>query len=80
VLLPYLRKCPPSQLSIGFSLGCRVVLIHEPDREDYARRYKIDVSSDREQWLTVFEGRGEPGRSGASFNPVRARFVRITAI
>jgi hypothetical protein len=28
----------------------------------------------------VFEGRGEPGRSGASFNPIRARFVRITAI
>ncbi|MEK6285803.1 MAG: discoidin domain-containing protein, partial [Acidobacteriota bacterium] len=58
----------------------KVVLIHEPDGEDFARRYKIDVSSDGGQWLTVFEGRGEPGRSGASFNPVRARFVRITAI
>jgi hypothetical protein len=56
------------------------VLIHEPDREDYARRYKIDVSSDGGQWQTVFEGRGELGRSGAGFNPVRARFVRITAI
>ena len=58
----------------------KVVLIHEPDREDYARRYKIDVSSDSRQWQTVFEGRGEPGRSGVSFSPVRARFVRITAI
>jgi len=57
-----------------------VVLIHEPDREDYPRRYKIDVSSDGGQWQTVFEGRGEPGRSGSSFTPVRARFVRITAI
>jgi hypothetical protein len=58
----------------------KVVLIHEPDREDYPRRYKIDVSSDGGQWQTVFEGRGEPGRSGASFDPARARFVRITAI
>ena len=58
----------------------KVVLIHEPDREDYPRRYKIDVSSDGGQWQTVFEGRGEPGRSAASFDPVRARFVRITAI
>ncbi|HWO02325.1 MAG TPA: discoidin domain-containing protein [Blastocatellia bacterium] len=58
----------------------KVVLFHEPDREDYPRRYKIDVSSDGGQWQTVFEGRGEPGRSGATFNPVRARFVRITAI
>jgi len=58
----------------------KVVLVHEPDREDYARRYKIEVSSDRGQWRTVFDGRGEPGRSTASFEPVRARFVRITAI
>jgi hypothetical protein len=58
----------------------KVLLIHEPDREDYPRRYKIDVSSDGGQWQTVFEGRGEPGRSAASFNPVRARFVRITAV
>ena len=57
----------------------KVVLVHEPDRDDYPRRYKIEVSSDRGQWQTVFEGRGEPGRSTASFNPVRARFVRITA-
>jgi hypothetical protein len=58
----------------------KVVLVHEPDREDYPRRYKIEVSTDRGQWQTVFEGRGEPGRSTASFNPVRARFVRITAM
>ena len=58
----------------------KVVLIHEPDREDYPRRYKIEVSSDGGQWQTVFEGRGEVSRSGASFNPVRARYVRITAI
>jgi hypothetical protein len=58
----------------------KVVLIHEPDREDYPRRYKIDVSLNVGQWKTVFEGPGEPGRSGAIFEPVRARFVRITAI
>jgi len=58
----------------------KVVLFHEPDREDYPGRYRIDVSSDARQWQTVFEGRGELSRSGASFNPVRARFVRITAI
>ena len=58
----------------------KVVVFHEPDREDYTGRYRIDVSSDARQWQTVFEGRGELSRSGASFNPVRARFVRITAI
>lgn len=58
----------------------KVLLIHDPDVEDYARRYKIEVSSDGVQWITVFEGRGEPGRSDTTFNPVRARFVRITAI
>jgi hypothetical protein len=58
----------------------KVVLVHEPDREDYPRRYKIEVSSDGAQWQAVFEGRGEPARSTATFNPVRTRFVRITAI
>ena len=58
----------------------KVVLVHEPDVEDYARRYKIEVSTNGEQWITVFEGRGEPARSGTQFNPVRARFVRITAL
>ncbi len=58
----------------------RVVQIHAPDQEDYPRRYKIEVSADGAQWQAVFEGRGEPGRSGASFAPVRARFVRVTAI
>jgi hypothetical protein len=58
----------------------RVVMVHEPDREDFARRYKIELSLDGRQWQPVFEGRGEPGRSVASFNPVRSRFVRITAL
>jgi hypothetical protein len=58
----------------------RVVQIHEPDREEFPRRYKIEVSLDGRQWQPVFEGRGEPGRSVATFNPVRARFVRITAL
>jgi hypothetical protein len=58
----------------------KVTLVHEPDRQDYPRRYKIEVSSDGRQWQPVFEGRGEPGRSTATFNPVRTRFVRITAV
>ena len=58
----------------------RVVQVHEPDREDFPRRYKVEVSLDGRQWQPVFEGRGEPGRSVATFNPVRARFVRITAL
>ena len=58
----------------------RVVQVHEPDREDFPRRYKVEVSLDGRQWQPVFEGRGEVGRSVATFNPVRARFVRITAL
>ncbi len=58
----------------------KVVLVHDPDREDYPRRFKIEISSDGRQWNNVFEGRGEPDRSVAVFDPVRARFVRITAI
>jgi hypothetical protein len=58
----------------------RVLQFHEPDSQDYPRRYRIEVSSDGKQWQTVFEGRGEPGRSTATFAPVRARFVRITAL
>jgi hypothetical protein len=58
----------------------KMLLVHDPDREDYARRYKVEVSGDGRQWQQVFDGRGEPGRSTATFNPVRARFVRITAI
>lgn len=58
----------------------KVLLVHDPEREDYARRYKIEVSGDGRQWQQVFDGRGELSRSTATFNPVRARFVRITAL
>jgi len=69
------------QVDLGGSYTIsKVVLFHEPDREDYPGRYRIDVSSDGRQWQTMFEGRGEPSRSTSTFNPVRARFVRITAI
>ena len=37
------------------------------------------MSGDGERWQTVFEGAGARGRSVATFAPVRARFVRITA-
>jgi hypothetical protein len=58
----------------------KVVMVHEPSNEDYPRRYKIEVSLDGRQWQTVFDGRGEEGRSRATFNAVRARFVRVSAI
>ena len=57
----------------------RVVQLHDPDREDYPGRYRIESSEDGRRWQTVFEGRGEPTRSSASFTPVRARYIRITA-
>jgi hypothetical protein len=58
----------------------RVVQVHEPERADFPGRYRIEVSQDGKRWQTVFEGEGERNRSGASFTPVRARYVRITAV
>jgi hypothetical protein len=58
----------------------RVVQIHEPDRADFPGRYRIEVSEDGTRWKTVFEGEGERNRSGASFDPARARYIRITAL
>ena len=57
----------------------KVVQLHDPDREDYAGRYRVEASDDGRRWQTVFEGRGEPSRSSASFTPVRTRYIRITA-
>ena len=57
----------------------KVIQLHDPDREDYPGRYRIEASEDGKRWQTVFEGRGEPNRSSASFTPVRARYIRITA-
>jgi hypothetical protein len=57
----------------------RVVQVHDPEARDFPGRYRVEVSGDGERWQTVFEGAGERGRSVATFAPVRARFVRITA-
>ncbi|HKP14380.1 MAG TPA: discoidin domain-containing protein [Blastocatellia bacterium] len=57
----------------------RVVQVHEPEAREFPGRYRVEVSADGERWQTVFEGAGERGRSVASFAPVRARFVRVTA-
>ncbi|MFY9573526.1 MAG: discoidin domain-containing protein [Blastocatellia bacterium] len=57
----------------------RVVQIHEPDDRDFPGRYRIEVSDDSRRWVPVWQGEGQRGRSVASFNPVRARFLRITA-
>lgn len=58
----------------------RVVQIHEPEGRDFPGRYQVEVSADGERWRTVFEGAGTRGRSVATFTPVRARFIRITAV
>jgi len=57
----------------------KVVQIHAPDEEEYAGRYRLEVSEDGRNWKTVWEGRGERGRSNASFEAIRTRYVRITA-
>ena len=58
----------------------RVVQVHEPDRANFPGRYRIEVSEDGRRWQTAFEGEGERDRSGVSFDPVRARYIRITAL
>jgi hypothetical protein len=58
----------------------KVIQIHDPDERDFPGRYRIEVSEDGRNWRAVWTGQGERGRSVATFNPVRARFVRITAI
>jgi F5/8 type C domain len=57
----------------------RVVQIHEPDGRDFPGRYRVEVSTDGDRWQRVFEGAGTRERSAATFTPVRARFIRITA-
>jgi F5/8 type C domain-containing protein len=69
------------QVDLGGSYSVfRVVQVHEPDINDYPGRYRIEVSLDGRRWQGVFEGAGERSRSGARFTPVRARFIRITAL
>lgn len=57
----------------------KVTLIHDPDDRDFPARYKVEVSEDGNRWRQVWEGEGQNGRSRATFEPVRARFIRITA-
>jgi hypothetical protein len=57
----------------------RVIQVHAPYDGDYPGRYSIEVSGDRSRWQTVWEGEGTSNRSRAMFDPVRARYVRITA-
>ena len=69
------------QIDLGGSYSVsRVTQVHEPDRTDFPGRYRVQVSENGRQWRTVFEGEGERGKSTASFEPTRARYIRITAI
>jgi hypothetical protein len=68
-------------LDLGGSYSVsRVVQVHTPHDKDFPRRYRIEVSENGNRWNTVWEGEGEAnGRSVATFAPVRARHIRITA-
>jgi len=60
----------------------RIVQMHGAWPDDYANEYKVEVSrvQDETRFREVWRGRGEQGRSLARFNPVFARFIRITAL
>lgn len=58
----------------------RVIQVHNPDERDFPGRYRIEVSNDRRNWRSVWQGQGELGRSAVTFRPVRARYIRITAV
>ena len=45
---------------------------------DYPRGYEIQVSSDGSNWTTVRSGQGFGWKQALSFDPVYARYVRIT--
>jgi F5/8 type C domain len=69
------------QIDLGGSYTVRrVVQVHDPDRGDFPGRYRIEVSENGRRWDTVFEGEGERSKSSAAFEPVRVRYIRITAI
>lgn len=67
-------------LDLGGSYSVsKVTQVHNPDEADFPARYKIEVSDDGTRWRQVWEGAGEARRSHANFDPVRTRFVRVTA-
>ncbi|HEX5736669.1 MAG TPA: discoidin domain-containing protein [Blastocatellia bacterium] len=68
-------------LDLGGSYSIsRVVQIHTPHDKDFPRRYRVEVSENGNRWTTAWEGEGSAnGRSVATFEPVRARHIRITA-
>lgn len=56
----------------------RVVLNWE---RAYAKAYRIEVSDDGSQWRTAWETvNSDGGHDTASFDPVDARYVRVTAV
>jgi hypothetical protein len=68
------------ELDLGGSYTIsRVLQVHNPDDRDFPGRYRVEVSENGRNWQTVWEGEGQNGRSRANFNPVRARYVRVTA-
>jgi mono/diheme cytochrome c family protein len=44
----------------------------------FPRGYKVDVSTDGTTWTTVAEGQGSGTQTAIAFEPVMARFIRLT--
>ncbi|MEW6128505.1 MAG: discoidin domain-containing protein [Acidobacteriota bacterium] len=74
----YLGSFIQADLGGSYTIA-KVVQVHEPDNKNFAGRYLVEISMDGNQWQRVFEGVGTGTRSVATFTPVRARYIRLTA-
>jgi len=45
---------------------------------DWPRGYKLEGSSDGQQWKTLAQGKGTPGVSEITFPGVKVKFLKIT--
>ncbi|HEY1051140.1 MAG TPA: discoidin domain-containing protein, partial [Prosthecobacter sp.] len=57
-----------------------VVIDSQGNYQDYARKYKIEVSADGKGWTTAAEGNGSALVEAGFSKPQRGRFVRITQL
>ncbi|MFK7911527.1 MAG: discoidin domain-containing protein [Akkermansiaceae bacterium] len=66
VELPQTKKLSALKIDQGYS------------KNDYARSYKIELSSDAKSWKTVATGKGKSTGTHITFPAVKAKFVRIS--
>ena len=67
---------PPSPAPTG--AGAQPAAPVTPPAAAYPRGYKVEVSLDGNAWTPVSEGKGERQSTFITFEPVQAKFVRIT--